>query len=149
MSEPQPRALLDGEERLFEGRPDWRAWAGWTVLGFVLVPLVVGLVILGALALKKRAVAWLVTTRRIEIERGVVARRIDTLELWRVRDVEFRQGIAQRLFGVATIVVLSHDEEQPHLELRGVPGDRALYDALTNAVMRARQQRKMLNVDVA
>jgi len=149
MSEAKPRPLLDGEERLFEGRPTWRAFAGWTIVGWVLAPLVVGLAILGALALKRRAVAWLVTTRRIEVERGVLARQIDTLELWRVRDVEFRQGLGQRLFGVATIVVLSHDDEQPRLELRGIPDGRALYDALTNAVMRARQQRKMLNVDVA
>ena len=35
MSVAKERPLLDGEERIFEGRPDWRAWAGLTILGAV------------------------------------------------------------------------------------------------------------------
>jgi membrane protein YdbS with pleckstrin-like domain len=146
MSQSTQRPLLDGEERIFEGRPDWRAWAGLTILGVVLVPVLVGIVILVVVAMRKRSFAWLVTNRRIETERGFVSRRIDTLELWRVADVEFRQGLWDRLFGVATIVVISHDEEAPQLELRGLPGDRALYDRLMNAVIVARQQRQVLSV---
>jgi membrane protein YdbS with pleckstrin-like domain len=146
MSSPT-RKLLDGEQLLFEGRPDWRSWAALTVLGWLLVPLVVGIVILLVLGAKKRGLAWMVSSHRIEVERGWLSRRIDTVELWRVKDVEFRQGILDRIAGVATLVVYSHDEELPVLALRGLPGDRDLYDQLTNAVMAARQQRQVLNVN--
>jgi membrane protein YdbS with pleckstrin-like domain len=141
------RQLLDDEQLLHEGRADWRAFPGMTILGFVLAPVVVGLVILAVLGARKRGLAWMVSTRRIEVERGWLSKQVDTLELWRVRDVELRQGLLARMLGVATIRVISHDEEQPALDLPGIPEARDLYNRLTNAVMAARQQRGMINVN--
>ncbi len=140
------RALLDGETLIWQGRPNWRAFAGATVLGWVLAPVLVGLVLLAVLGAKKRSVAWMVSSRRIEIERGWLSRRIDTLELWRVKDLEFRQGLWDRLVGVSTIVVTAHDEKDPVVEIRGLPSDRSIYDQLSNAIMTARQQRGVMNV---
>src|SRR5580700_5691971 len=91
------RSLLDGETLIWEGRPSWRAWAGATVLGWVLVPAFIGIVILLTLAVRRRAVAWMISTRRIEIDVGWFSHRIDTLELWRVKDVEFQQGFWDRI----------------------------------------------------
>ena len=90
---------------------------------------------------------WKLTSRRIEIEAGLISKRIDTLELWRVRDVEFRQSLLDRLFGVGCIKVTAHDDGHPALDLRGIPGGRAIYDRLMSAVMLARQQRGVMNLN--
>jgi membrane protein YdbS with pleckstrin-like domain len=146
MATEAKRKLLEGEDLIYQGRPDWRAWPGLTILGFALAPVVVGLVILLVLGIRKRSISWLMTTRRIETEIGWLTRRIDTLELWRVTDVQFRQGFWERMFGVASVVVVSHDETTPRLELCGLPGNREVFDQLANAVMVARQQRGVMNV---
>jgi uncharacterized membrane protein YdbT with pleckstrin-like domain len=141
------QALIPGEEVIWQGRPDWRSWAGTTILGWILAPVVIGIVILVVLGVRKRSVAWKVTSRRIEIEHGWLSRKLDTLELWKVQDVEFTQSILQRMLGVGTLLVKAHDAQEPVLCILGVPGSREVYDRLMSAVMAARQQRGVLNLN--
>jgi membrane protein YdbS with pleckstrin-like domain len=141
------QALIPGEEVIWEGRPDWRSWAGLTILGWILAPAVVGIVILLVLAVRKRSVSWKVTSRRIETESGWLSRSLDTLELWKIQDVEFRQTIFQRMLGVATLIVRAHDPQAPAFQIVGLPGSRDVYDRLMTAVMAARQQRGVLNLN--
>jgi uncharacterized membrane protein YdbT with pleckstrin-like domain len=104
-------------------------------------------VILAVLEVRKRSLGWMISTRRIEVERGWLSRNVDTLELWRVKDVEFHQGLWERITGVSTILVTAHDEKDPVMEIRGLPGGRSIYDQLSNAVMSARQQRGIVNMN--
>lgn len=140
-------SLLQGEVVVFQGRPDWRAWPGLTIAGFVLAPVLVGLVILVVLAIRKRSIAFKITNRRIEIQHGWLSRQIDTVELWRVKDLEFRQNLLDRLAGASRIVVIAHDDRSPVLELRGLPPDRSVYDQLMRGVMEARQLRGVMNLN--
>ena len=135
------------EELIWEGHPTWRAWALRWIFGWILLPVVVGLFLLVPVWARMKANRWKLTSRRIEIETGLLSKRVDTLELWRVRDVEFRQSVADRMVGVACIVVTAHDGSSPALEIRGVPGDRTIYDRLMAAVMNARQQRGVMNLN--
>jgi uncharacterized membrane protein YdbT with pleckstrin-like domain len=135
------------EEVIWEGRATWKAWAVAWIAGWVLLPVLVGLFLLVPVWVRTRSTRWKLTSRRIETERGLLSKRIDTLELWRVRDVEFTQSLVERMAGVARLTVTAHDGSLPVLEVRGVPGDRAVYDRLMNALMLARQQRGIVNVN--
>jgi uncharacterized membrane protein YdbT with pleckstrin-like domain len=140
------QALAPTEEVIWEGRPTWRAWAWTWILGWILLPVLVGGLLLASVWIQMRSSRWKLTSRRIEVETGLLGRRVDTLELWKIRDVEFRQTLMDRLTGVSSLWVTAHDGTYPALDLRGLPGDRAIYDRLMNAVMQARQQRGVLNV---
>jgi uncharacterized membrane protein YdbT with pleckstrin-like domain len=135
------------EEVIWEGRPTWRAWPGKWIAGWALLPLLVGAFLLLTVWKRTKSSRWKLTSRRIEIETGLFAKKIDTLELWRVRDVELRQSLLDRLVGVSSLYVTAHDGGSPVLEVRGVPGDRAIYDRLMAAVMEARQQRGVMNLN--
>ena len=136
-----------GEDTIWEGRPGWRAWALAWIGGWLLLPVLVGAVMLVAVWLRTKSKRWRLTSRRIETETGWISKRVDTLELWRVRDVEFRQSLVDRLAGVARILVTAHDGSSPAFEIRGVPGNRAIYDSLMTAVMQARTQLGVLNLN--
>ena len=138
---------LPGEETIWEGRPTWRAWAVKWIAGWALLPVLFGAYLLFDVWMASRAKRWKLTSRRIEIESGFLSKRVDTIELWKVRDVEFRQSAFDRLFGVSYLIVTAHDGGTPALEIRGVPGDRSVYDRLMSAVMQARQQRGVLNLN--
>jgi uncharacterized membrane protein YdbT with pleckstrin-like domain len=134
------------EEVIWEGRPSWRAWALTWIAGWVLLPLLIGLFLLISVWIRTRSTRWKLTSRRIETETGFLSKKVDTLELWRIRDVEFRQSLIDRLVGVSCLSITAHDGTSPVLQVRGAPGDRAVYDRLMSALMLARQQRGVMNL---
>jgi uncharacterized membrane protein YdbT with pleckstrin-like domain len=135
------------EDVIWEGSPTWRAWALKWIAGWVLLPLLVGLFLLASVWIQTRSTRWKVTSRRIETETGFLSKKVDTLELWRIRDVEFRQSLMDRLFGVSSLFVTAQDSASPAIQIRGAPGHRAVYDRLMSAVMLARQQRGVMNIN--
>jgi uncharacterized membrane protein YdbT with pleckstrin-like domain len=135
------------EDVIWEGRPTWKAWPLRWILGWLLLPVLVGAILLVSVWMRTRSTRWKLTSRRIETERGFLSKRVDTLELWRVRDVEFRQSLMDRIAGVSSLFVTAHDGSLPVLEVRGAPGDRSIYDRLMASVMQARQQRGVMNIN--
>lgn len=79
-----------------------------------------------------------ITTRRVEMERGVLAKDLKSLELWRVLDVGFRQSLVDRFFGNARISLVGTDQSDPELVLHGMPEPRKLFERLRDAVQEAR-----------
>jgi uncharacterized membrane protein YdbT with pleckstrin-like domain len=143
----QPAQMAD-EELIWEGRPTWKAWAVKWIAGWLLLPVLVGIVPLLSVWMRTRSTRWKLTSRRIETEWGLLSKRVDTLELWRIRDIEFRQTIVDRLAGVSSLLITAHDSASPVIEVRGAPGDRLVYDRLMTAVMQARQQQRgVLNLN--
>jgi uncharacterized membrane protein YdbT with pleckstrin-like domain len=93
------------------------------------------------------AVRYTLTPQRLEIERGVLGKRYESLELWRVRDVVLEQTLLERLRGVGRITVLSSDQLEPNLEVGPVPQARRLYDDLRDAVTAARKLARVVPLD--
>jgi uncharacterized membrane protein YdbT with pleckstrin-like domain len=135
------------EQVIWQGGASWKAWAGSWILGWMLLPILLGAFLLVSVWMKTKGVRWKVTSRRIEREAGLLSKRVDTIELWRIRDVEYRQSLLDRMFGVSSLVVTAHDGVSPVLVIRGMPASRASYDSLMSAVMEARQQRGIMNLN--
>lgn len=57
---------------------------------------------------------------RLFISEGFLNIRDDEILLYRVRDIDTRRSLWQRLFGVGTVTVLSSDKTMPTLELKNI-----------------------------
>jgi membrane protein YdbS with pleckstrin-like domain len=160
---------------LFDGHPSWLAWF-WRVVGAALLVIIglaatIWVLVafwkdpnlvyyaLGAAAVTVFAVGYFlflhfdrrsthirISNQTIDIESGIFGRTIDTLQLWRIRDIDFEQSFTERLLGIARIRILSHDQKQPHLVLRGLPGSRDLFDKIRDQIAIARQARNVVGV---
>jgi uncharacterized membrane protein YdbT with pleckstrin-like domain len=126
---------------LFDGTPSWKAFFWSYVAAGVLSVALVGLVWIGILQWKRKSLRYKITDRTIDYETGLLSRRIETLQLWRVQDIDFRQSFLQRLLDVAEIHVYTKDATDPELILRGLPASRDVFEALKNAAELARQHR--------
>jgi uncharacterized membrane protein YdbT with pleckstrin-like domain len=95
-----------------------------------------------------RAVRYRVSNYRIDLERGIFSKNIDTLELWHVEDIAFHQSLLNRILGVGYITIISHDDTTPKLVLQSVPRARELFDSLKQRIIAVKRQRGVIKMDV-
>lgn len=121
---------------VYEGTPSWKA-SFWT---YVLTAPVFFLV-WPFLNWSRKSTRYRITDRTVDVERGIFSKVIDTLQLWRVRDLEYRQTLLERMLGIARILVYTTDKTDPELVIAGLPASRELFDRLKDSAELARQQR--------
>ena len=88
-----------------------------------------------------KALRYTITRRLIEREQGVIFRRVDSLDLARVKDVELAQSLFDRLVNTGTILVFSSDRTDPLLRIESIPNPRPVYEQLRDAVIEINQKR--------
>ncbi|MBC8105646.1 MAG: PH domain-containing protein [Anaerolineae bacterium] len=90
-----------------------------------------------------------ISNYRIDYERGLLSRNIDTLELWHVEDISFHQSLLDRMLGVGTILIISHDDTNPRLELKSLPKPRPIFDMLKQRIIAVKRQRGVIKMDTS
>ena len=120
-------------------------WAYW-IVGVVLV--VIGILALFVPVVLVRSTRYRISNYRIDYERGIFSRRIDTLELWHVEDIRFSQSLLDRIMSVGNIEVISHDETTPKLMLHGLPNPRNVFDQLKQRIISVKRQRGVIKMDM-
>jgi membrane protein YdbS with pleckstrin-like domain len=173
---PFARATKDSdqEERktFYEGVPSWKAYLGFYVLGGfgaaamiailnlisgsgaplmtkalnVLIPTAVAAVFMFGVTLYRRSIKFRVTNTAIETERGLLSKSIDVMQLWRCRDVRYKQNLVDRILGIAHIEVFAQDVTTPHIEIVGMPASRQLFENLRDSIEIQRQHKNVYGV---
>lgn len=126
--------------RIFKGPGSVYWWV------FVVALALGGIVALIPLLVVKRT-RYRISNYRIDREVGLLSKRIETLELWHVEDIQFYQSLVDRMLRVGTITVLSHDDTTPRLELKSLPNPRPLFDQLKTRVIAVKRQRGVIKLD--
>src|SRR5262245_66037201 len=75
----------------------------------ILAAIVVALIIAIVPWIATKVMRYRISNYRIDIERGLLSKRIDTLELWHVEDISFQHSLSDRMRGVGTITIVSPD----------------------------------------
>lgn len=92
---------------------------------------------------KSRRVFYRITTQRIKLERGLLSKVQESLELFRIDHFELRKPIGSRLLGQSTLHLFSSDAELENFSIYGVPRLEALADELRECQLRERTRRGM------
>jgi hypothetical protein len=103
------------------------------------VPTAFGLLLLAILWARLSSIRYRLTTRRIEWEVGLLSRKIDGVDVARVRHVEYFQSLGDRLGGVSCLHVFVQDQEDPQVTIRGLPSARSIYDRVAAAAQAGRR----------
>lgn len=158
---------------LYSGYPSWRAylehysltviatigvtalctWIGVltessnTVIALLIaVPVAIGIILFFAIGLYRRSRIIRVSTTNVETEYGIFSKKIDVLELWRCRDVRYRQSLMDRILGIAHIQIFTDDVTTPNLEVVGLPASRELFEKIRDSIEIQRQSRNVLGI---
>ena len=85
---------------------------------------------------------------RLFCETGFLNIKSDEVLLYRVRDLQLNIRLAQRIFGVGTICVLSSDQSAPHLDLVNIRNPRAVKEMIHQSVEAAKDKRRMRTTEL-
>jgi uncharacterized membrane protein YdbT with pleckstrin-like domain len=110
---------------------------GYVFLGFVVV---CGIICLRYYT-KSRAIHFEITTQRIKLERGLLSKVQESLELFRIDHFELRKPLGMRLLGQAELHLFSTDAELENFYIYGIPNLGSLADTLRDCQLRERTRR--------
>ena len=80
---------------------------------------------------------------RLFISEGFLNIKDDEVLLYRVRDIDTRRSLWQRLFGVGTVTVLSSDKTMPTLVLQNIKDPLMVKELIHNQVEEMKIQRRV------
>jgi uncharacterized membrane protein YdbT with pleckstrin-like domain len=84
---------------------------------------------------------------RIEVESGILSRRIENVELFRVRDVSLRQGLFGQLGNFGDVYIHSTDATTPDVTVRGIDAPKEFYQSVRQLVSDSRAQHRTMIVE--
>lgn len=131
------------ERQIFELKPAARAYLGLMIWGVLLFVFVVGIFLLLRVWYLVSSTRYRLTTQRLFVQTGLIAKNLEEVELFRVKDVTLSQGVLDRMLGTGTVTVLSTDDTAPRLELTGIRDPLAAKEAIRTAFRAARQREGM------
>ncbi len=113
--------------------------------GFGLGIVVVLILLLKGFAL--RMIHYEVNADRIEWTRGILDRRVDNIDMFRVIDLKMRRSLLDCLVGVGTVVLTTTDKSDPHFVFEKVRYCRDLYDAIKKASLDADRKTGVVHLE--
>jgi membrane protein YdbS with pleckstrin-like domain len=109
----------------------------------VLAAFVICGVILLRYFLRSRSIHYTITTQRIKLDRGVLSKVQESLELFRVDHFELREPLGSRLLGHGSLHLYSSDAELESFYIYGIPNLAGLADQLRECQLRERARRSL------
>ncbi len=148
--------LRADEHPLYEGRPSWRALMSFYVSG-LLAALAIGAILWFAISegagvaagvvvfvltlvigyARRLFTKYLITNRRLRITRGIVRRDVQETRLDRVQNVNYKQGVVDRLFRVGTVDFDTAGTDDSEFRFEWVNGPEAVVRAVDQAIATA------------
>ena len=144
--------LHPGEEIVFEGHPSWRgvlSFYVYGVLGAVVLGIVVGIIagsVLGSIVavvgivlvlavgfLKRIGTHFIVTTQRLRIRRGIIAKKVQQTRIDRVQNVNTSQRLIDRVLRVGTVDFDTAGTDDSDFTFRGIANPDEVVAAVDRA----------------
>ena len=139
---------VGAEEIVWRGSSSqWKNFGVYLLCGllcWLIVPIFFALVYY----LRTRTKVFELTTQRLKVTSGIFTKVTETLELYRVKDIETRQPFFSRLVGIENVQMTTSDASSPTVLIEAVPSSVRFADKLRNQVEIIRQQKRVREIDI-
>ena len=83
---------------------------------------------------------YTITSERLKIITGLLSHHVENFELIRIQDIDFEQGMGERMIGIGDITIRGHDPSNPNIVLRNVSKPEEVYEIMRKAWLEARKR---------
>jgi membrane protein YdbS with pleckstrin-like domain len=87
------------------------------------------------------------TTQRLRTRYGILNKKTDELELYRVRDYKLDQPLFLRLFSLSSVILTTSDKSNPQVVIRAIPNGEDLREQIRTYVEECRTRKGVREVD--
>ena len=138
-----PLASHDGEEVLFEGRAALVPSVATLLLCFLTLGL--WLIVRWFQTLGR---TYRITSRRIVVESGVLSKKLEQIDLYRVADYTVERSFGQRIMGTGNLLLKTFDKTTPELNVMAIKTDVVkLYESVRAATEADKARRGVRMID--
>ena len=138
---------MRAENILWSGTPSQVTNLGtfviWGILTCTLVLAPVSLILIIWKYLEVKNQVYELTNQRLKMHSGVLSKKIEEIELYRVRDTQFEQPFFLRLFGLGNVILFTTDSTSPDIILPAIPNAQGVREQIRNAVEETRDSKRV------
>ena len=95
-----------------------------------------------------RTTSYELTTQRLKIASGILNRKLEELELFRVKDYAMDQPLFLRMVGLGNLTLVTSDASTPTVAIRAIPNVEDVREKLRGAVQSERDRKRVREMDV-
>jgi uncharacterized membrane protein YdbT with pleckstrin-like domain len=95
-----------------------------------------------------KCTTYQLTTQRLRTRTGILNKKVDELELFRVRDYSIEQPLLLRLVGLGNLTMVTSDATTPTVAMRAIPDVEGVREKLRTAVQAERDRKRVRQLDV-
>ena len=88
------------------------------------------------------------STQRLKIASGILNRKLDELELFRVKDYAMDQPLFLRMVGLGNLTLVTSDASTPTVAIRAIANVEDVREKLRTAVQSERDRKRVREMDV-
>lgn len=87
------------------------------------------------------------SNQRLKTHEGVLSKKMDELELYRVTDTQFEQPFFLRLFSLGNVILITSDKTSPKVKIKAVKEARELREKIRHLVEERRDKKRVREVE--
>jgi uncharacterized membrane protein YdbT with pleckstrin-like domain len=95
-----------------------------------------------------KCTSYELTSQRLKIASGVLNRKLDELELFRVKDYAMDQPLFLRMVGLGNLTLITSDASSPQVFIKAIPAVEEVREKLRTAVQAERDRKRVREMDV-
>ena len=99
------------------------------------------------MAVNLKLIYYEVTAARIEWNRGLLDRKVDNLDVFRIIDLKLRRTTLDCLLGIGTVVLITTDKTDPEFVFKKIRNSRTLYDIIKVASLDADRKTNVVHIE--
>lgn len=87
--------------------------------------------------------SYIITSERVRLNRGVLGRNVEDIELVKLQDIDYNQSMGDRLINIGDIVLRSADVSSPEVTLHRIRDPENVHSILRRAMLEARKRHRL------
>jgi uncharacterized membrane protein YdbT with pleckstrin-like domain len=139
---------MDEEQLVWEGRPSPLEHIGTYALCGLFVWMVIPAFVAVWRYLEQRCTRYRLSNERLTVETGVLSKRVEEVELYRVKDTRLEVPFLLRVFGLAHVVLFTSDRSGSVVRLHAIPEAEMLRNQIRGLVEKRRLAKGVRELDV-